>query len=194
LAGQQRVHAVLDRGAQVHERRAVAEQITQVAQLRRGDVRLGQQTGAQQVRERLGVDRVCLHPGGGDRPGPQRVREVHVKAGVLEQLGEPFPAVGRLQRDMRSLWVAEQFGDRLASGRDPFGERQLSVLVNDRDLRAPSGFGTEADLLPRRGSRSSGSLRPRPFMTSSRPSAGSRISHEVIYQAIYQALSHLPPP
>ena len=102
LAGQQRVHAVLDRGAQVHERRAVAQQIAQVTQLRRGDVRLGQQAGAQQVRERLGVDRVGLHPGGGDRPGPQRVREVHVKPGVLEQLREPFPAVGRLKRDMRA--------------------------------------------------------------------------------------------
>jgi hypothetical protein len=33
LAGQQRVDPVLDRGAQVHERRAVSEQVSQVAQL-----------------------------------------------------------------------------------------------------------------------------------------------------------------
>ena len=90
------------------QRRAVAQQIAQVAQLGRGDVRLGQQPGAQQVRERLGVDRVGLHARGGDRPGPQRVREVHVKAGVLEQLGQPLPAVGRLERDVRPVGVAEQ--------------------------------------------------------------------------------------
>ena len=62
LAGQQRVHAVLDRRAQVNERRAVPEQVAQVAQLRRGDVGLGQQPGAEQVRERSCVDRVGLHP------------------------------------------------------------------------------------------------------------------------------------
>ena len=101
VAGQQRVHAVLDRGAHPGQRRAVAQQLAQIAQLGRGDVRLGQQPGAQQVRERLGVDRVGLHPRGGDRPGAQRVREMHVIAGLLEQLGQPLPAVGRLQRDVR---------------------------------------------------------------------------------------------
>ena len=63
----------------MNERRAVPEQVAQVAQLRWGDVGLGQQAGAEQVRERSGVDRVGLHPGRGDRSGPQRVREVHVK-------------------------------------------------------------------------------------------------------------------
>jgi hypothetical protein len=162
LAGQQRVHAVLDRGAQVHKRRAVAEQIAQVAQLRRGGVRLGQQSGAQQVRERARVDRVGLHSGGGDRAGPEWVREVHVKAGVLEQLGGPFPAVGRLQRDMRVLRIAEQLADRLAPCRDPFGQRQLAVLVDDRDLRAPA-VQVDADP-PRRvthGRSSSRIVRPR---------------------------------
>ena len=79
---------------------------------RRGDVRLGQQAGAQQVRERARVDRIGLHARGGDRAGAQRVREVHVKAGVREQLREPLPAIGRLQRDVRALGVAEQLGER----------------------------------------------------------------------------------
>ena len=76
----------------------------------------GRQPGAQQMRERLGVDRVGLHPRGGDRPGAERVREVHVIAGLLEQLGEPLPAVGRLQRHMRPVRVAEQLAER-ARGR-----------------------------------------------------------------------------
>jgi uncharacterized membrane protein len=58
LTGQQGVHPVLDRGAQVHERRAVAQQVAQVTQLRRGDVGLREQAGAEQMRERPGVDRV----------------------------------------------------------------------------------------------------------------------------------------
>jgi hypothetical protein len=117
----------------VHERRAVSEQI---AQPRRSDASLGEQPGAQQMREPGRVDRVGLHPGSGYRPGPERVREMHVKAGVLEQFRESLPAVGRLQRDVRDVGVAEQLADRLASGRDPLRERQLAVLADDRDLRA----------------------------------------------------------
>ena len=78
----------------------------------------------------LRVDRVGLHPRGGDRAGAERVREVHVIAGVLEQLGEPLPAVGRLERDMRAHRVAEQFDERLAPSRDPLLKRELAVLVD----------------------------------------------------------------
>jgi hypothetical protein len=39
----------------------------------------------------------------------ERVREVRVIAGVLKQLGEPFPAAGRLDRDLTlALQAAEQ--------------------------------------------------------------------------------------
>ena len=161
-AGQQCVYAVLDRGAQVYERRAVAEQIPQISQLRRGDVCLGQQPGPQKVRERSGVDRVGLHPGGGDRPGPERMREVHVKAGVLEQFGEPLPAVGRLERDVRALGLAEHREDRLPAGRDPLLQGQIAVLVDDRDLRAAA---VQVDADPARrvghGRSSSRIVRPR---------------------------------
>jgi hypothetical protein len=110
VLGEDRVHAVLDRRAHPGQRRAVAKQLTQITQLARRDVRLGQKPSAQQVRKRLGVDRVCLHPGRGNRPGAERVREVQVIAGFLEQLREPLPAVGRLQRHVRPIRVAYRSG------------------------------------------------------------------------------------
>jgi hypothetical protein len=96
VLGQDRVHPVLDRRAHPRQGRAVAQQLAQVPQLPGRDVRLGQKPGAQQVRERLGVDRVGLHPRRGDRAGAQWVREMHVVVGFLEQLCQPLPAVGRL--------------------------------------------------------------------------------------------------
>ena len=114
------------------------------------------------MRERAGIDRVGLHARGGDRAGAQRVRGVHVKAGVLEQLREPFPAVGRLRRDVRAVGIAEQLEDRLAPGRDPLLQRQLALLVDDRDLR-PEAVQVDADP-PRRvrhGRSSSRIVRPR---------------------------------
>ncbi len=101
VLGEDRVHTVLQRRAHPGQRDPVAQQLAQVAQLAWSDVRLGQQIGAQQMRERLRVNRVRLHPGGGDRPRTQRVREMDLVAGVLEQLRQPLPAVGRLDRDPR---------------------------------------------------------------------------------------------
>jgi hypothetical protein len=68
---------------------SVAQQLAQVAQLRRSDVRLGEQPRAEQVGERLGVDRVSLHARGSDRAGTERMREVQVKARLVQQIGEP---------------------------------------------------------------------------------------------------------
>jgi hypothetical protein len=139
----------------------VTQQLSQITEFG-GAIRLWEHPGSQQVRERLGVDRVGLHPGGGDRPGPERVREMNVVAGVLEQLGEPLPAIGRLKRDMRSAGVAKQLSDRLASSRDALGDGQLSVLVDDRDLRS-AAVQVDADP-PRRvrhGRSSSQIVRPR---------------------------------
>ena len=48
----------------------------------------------------------------------ERVREVRVIAGVLKQLGEPFPAPGRLDRDLTlALRVAEQLQNSSAETR-----------------------------------------------------------------------------
>ena len=114
----------------------MAQQLAQVAQLGRGDVGLGQQAGAQQVRERLRVDGVGLHARGGDRPRAQRVREMHVVAGLLQELCQPLPAVGRLERDVRAPRLAEQLHKRVAVVDHPPREQQLAVVVDRRDLRA----------------------------------------------------------
>jgi hypothetical protein len=62
VLGQDRPDPLLQRRAHPGERDPVAEQITQLAQLTRRDVGLRQQIGAEQVRERPGVDRVGLDP------------------------------------------------------------------------------------------------------------------------------------
>ena len=89
------------------------------------------------MRERLGVDGIGLHPGCSDRTRAQRMREMKVVAGVLEQLREPLPAVGRLDSDLAlALQAAEQLEERLATVDDPPRQHQLAVLVNHGDLRA----------------------------------------------------------
>jgi hypothetical protein len=75
---------------------------------------------------------------GGDRLRPERVREVHVVAGLLEQLGQPLPPVGGLERHVRGVGVAEQLLERAWVVDDAARECQLPVLVDDRDLRAPA--------------------------------------------------------
>jgi hypothetical protein len=89
------------------------------------------------VCERLRVDSVRLHARGGDRSRAQRVREVDLVAGVLEQLCQPLPAVGRLDGDPRlALQAGEQLEERLAVVDDPPRQRQLALPVDHRDLRA----------------------------------------------------------
>jgi hypothetical protein len=83
----------------------VAEQIAQVPQLARRDVRLRQQVGTEQVRERVRVDRVGLHAGGGARLRAQRMREMQLVAGLLEPVGQSLPAVGRLEHGRSSSTV-----------------------------------------------------------------------------------------
>jgi hypothetical protein len=63
---------------------------------------------------------------------------MHVVAGLPEQVGQPLSAEGRLERHMRPVGVAEQLRERIRVVDDPPRERKLSVLVNDRDLRAPA--------------------------------------------------------
>src|SRR5438093_4543048 len=89
------------------------------------------------MRERARVDRVRLHPRRRDRLRSQRVREVQLVALLLEQVGEPLPAVGRLERDLQ---LATEFGqDRfqcLRVVRDSAREQLPALLVESGDLRA----------------------------------------------------------
>src|SRR5262249_61586556 len=62
LAGEQRVHAVLERRTHPCQHDPVAQQIAQITQLARGDVRLRKQVATEQMRKRARVNRVALHP------------------------------------------------------------------------------------------------------------------------------------
>ena len=54
---------------------------------------------------------------------------------VLEQLGQPLPTVGRLQREPRLLaQLVEQFAKPVGVVDEPAREQLLAVLVDDRDM------------------------------------------------------------
>ena len=115
----------------------MTQQLAQITQVPGRNVGLREEVGAQQECERLGVDGVGLHPRRGDRAGPQRMREVKVIAGVLQQFREPLPAVGRLNSDLAlALQAAEQLDERLAAVDDPPRQHQLAVFVDHGDVRA----------------------------------------------------------
>jgi hypothetical protein len=58
VIGQDRVDPVAQQRAQPHQLRPVPQQRPQLAHLRRGDPRLRQQVGAQQLRQGGGIQRV----------------------------------------------------------------------------------------------------------------------------------------
>jgi hypothetical protein len=65
------------------------------------------------------------------------MRQVQLATIVLEQLGQPFPAVGRLQREPRVLTqLAEQLAKQPGIVDQPAREQLPAVIVNDRDVRA----------------------------------------------------------
>lgn len=138
VLGQDRVDAVLDRRTHPGQRRAVTQQLAQLAQR---EVGLRKHAGAQQLRQRAGIEGVGLDPRRGDRARSERMREVQVIAGILEQLGRPLPAVGRLQRDVRPTvtGVAEQRQERVAVVGDP--PRLGSARHARRRSRCASGAG-----------------------------------------------------
>jgi len=74
-------------GAEADQADPVPDQGAELADLRRGDPRLGQQVRAEQLRQDGGVDLVVLQPRRGDRLAPQRVHQVRLEAVVLQQIG-----------------------------------------------------------------------------------------------------------
>jgi hypothetical protein len=135
LARDQRMHAVLQGGSHLGEHEPLAQQVAQVAQVAWGDVGLGQQIGAQQLRERARVDRVGLDPRGRDRLRAQRVRQMQLAALMLEQLCQPLPAIRRLQRELGLLTeLAQQLAEALAVVDQPTRQQLVAVLVDDRDV------------------------------------------------------------
>ena len=123
--GHHRVDLRLGRGAQRRQLGPVADQLPQLAHLRRGDPALGQIVPAQPVGQLGGVPHVVL-----DAPGvpvqPQRMHQMHPGAVRLQQIGRPIPAVGALQGHLR---VGAGLGDRHRQGH--------RVVVDLDTVRAP---------------------------------------------------------
>jgi hypothetical protein len=57
-------------------------------------------------------------------------------AGVLQHVGQPLPAVGRLQRHPALTDALQQRQERLRVVDDPPRQQLLARLVDDRDMRA----------------------------------------------------------
>jgi len=137
LPRDQRVDAVLQRGPHLREHKPLAQQIAQIAQLTRSDVGLRQQIGAQQLRQRARIDRVGLHPRRSDRLRAQRMREMQLAALALQQLRQPLPTVGRLERELRvRTQLAQQLAEAIRVVDEPAREHLLAVLVDRCDVRA----------------------------------------------------------
>jgi hypothetical protein len=89
------------------------------------------------VSQRADVDGVGLNPRGGDRLRPQRMGQVQLVAGLLEQVGQPLPAVGRLERDLGfAVDPRQQLEEHLRVVDDPARQKLTAALVNHGDVRA----------------------------------------------------------
>jgi len=65
------------------------------------------------------------------------MRQVELVARLLEHVGEPLPAVGRLESDLGlAVDPPEQRHERVGVVGDPAREQLAAVLVEGRDLRA----------------------------------------------------------
>ena len=95
------MHLAAQPGPQRDELGAMTHQLPELPRRRRCDPRFGQASHPQQVREMRGVATVVLDPLMLIHPHTQRVREADVRAGVLESVDEPIPAIGGFDRDLR---------------------------------------------------------------------------------------------
>jgi hypothetical protein len=137
VIGQDCVDPVAQQCPEPDQLRPVPQHRPQLADGGRGDPRLRQQVGAQQLRQGRGVDLVVLQPRRGDGLAPQRMDQVRLEAVVLQQLHQPPPAVRGLERRRRARrQIADHAQDRPhAVGHVAVGEH-LAVLIDDRHLRA----------------------------------------------------------
>jgi hypothetical protein len=102
-----------------HQAGPVAQQGAQVADRLRRDPGLGQQVGAQQLRQGARVDLVVGEPGRGDLLAAAGVDQVRLEVEVVEQVDQPAPAVGGLE------------GDRGARGQGAQDRDELGRVVGD---------------------------------------------------------------
>jgi hypothetical protein len=104
--------------------------------LGRCDPRLREQVRAEQVSKGPGIHGIVLHPRRGGRLGGERVGHVSRDAGVGEQIGEPTPAEGGLERDLERLVVQlpEDAEHLVGAGRDAPVEDRLTSLIQRHDV------------------------------------------------------------
>ena len=128
----------LARGAEPDQLVPVPGQLAQLADLRRGDPRLRQPAHPQQVGQVRGVALIVLDPAVGERLDPQRMRQVHLRPGLLEHVRGPVPAVRRLDHHPR---VLPRPGDHRPQRRgavgDPDGLQLPAVLGHPHQHAAP---------------------------------------------------------
>jgi hypothetical protein len=136
MVGGDRVDPVALLGADPDQAGPVPQQRAELAHLRRGYPRLGQQVRAQQLRQDRGVDLVVLQPGRGDRLAPQRVHHVRLEPVVLQQPDQPAPAERGLERHRRPRGqIADQPQHRLGAVHHVLVELDRAVLADHRHLR-----------------------------------------------------------
>jgi hypothetical protein len=111
--GEHGVDAVLEDGAKPDQAGAVAQQGALVTHRLWGDPRLGQGVGAQQVRQGAVIDPVVFEAGRRDRLAAAGVDQVRLQAELLEQVSQPAPAVGGLERHRGAALQLAEDGDQL---------------------------------------------------------------------------------
>jgi hypothetical protein len=161
--GQHRMHPVLQAGRQADQGGPMTQQRPQLADLLGRDPGLGQQISTQQLRQRGRIHLVVLQPGRGDRLAAAGMDQVRLQLQLLQQLDQPPPAVGGLQRHRGAR--RQRAKDRHQLGRI-VGEVAVALLdagvVHDGDLgtlavHVHPDVDTHVGLLPRaRRSRSLG--------------------------------------
>ena len=144
--GHHSVYLGLGRGAQGHQLGPVADELPQLAQLRRRDPGLGEVVAPQAVGQLGGVAFIVLDP-----PGvpvqPEGMDQVHVGALGLEQVSGPVPAVGRLQDDFGvGAGLGQLQGHRHGVVVDPHALEHLAVAGHADHDRA-AAVQVDADIL-----------------------------------------------
>jgi hypothetical protein len=133
--GGDRVDPVALLGAEPDQAGPVPQQRAQLTHLRRGELRLGQQVRAEQLRQDRGAGLVVLQPRRSDRLAPQRVHQVRVEAVVLQQPDQPAPAERGLKRHRRPRrQIADQPQHRLRSAAHVLVQLHFAVLGDYRHL------------------------------------------------------------
>jgi hypothetical protein len=164
---------ILQRGQQADQTGPVAQERAQVTDGLRCDPGLGEQVGAQQLREGARIDLVVLEPGRRDRLAAAGMDQVRFQAELLQQLDQPAPAVGGLECDRGAPRKGTQ--DRGQLRRvvwDVAVALLVAGIIDDGDLRALA-VHVHADVHTHQGPPSLGSSIPEAYGCRAEQGTGS---------------------